>query len=188
MKEMKLKIRGKAPLLMQSGRLANPLDPLSRKIKQITKLKQKTDEDLEEILRLKFMGSLYYEEKIGFHIPSMNLERALFDAAKEYKLGKRFSIACVIVEDALPLIYEGPRDPEKLYKDLNFVDVRCVVVGRSRVPMARPIFKVWGLEATLAYNEDLIDTRDVQQVAQAAGRQGLGTFRRRFGKWELEGR
>lgn len=186
MKELKLKIRGRAPLLMQSGRLANPLDPLSKQIKQITSLRKKTDEDLLEILRLKFAGSLYWSEKSGVHLPAMNLERALFDGAKEYKLGKKFPLAAAIVEDELPLIYEGPKNPEELYADHNFVDVRMVKVGQSKVAMARPIFKVWGILATLAFNPDLMDERDVKMVVRAAGNQGLGTFRRRFGKWECE--
>jgi len=186
MKQLKLKIRGKAPLIMQSGRLANPLDPLSRKVKGITNQRKKTDDDLEEILKLKYLGSLYWNEKDGPYIPGENLDRALFDAAKELKLGKRFVQDSVIVESVLPLIYEGPRVPEKLYANLDFVDVRCVVIGKSRVPMCRPIFKAWGLEATLAFNEERIDERDVRQIVQLAGRQSLGTFRRRFGKFETE--
>lgn len=183
---MQLKIRGRAPLIMQSERLANPLDSLSKEIKKITALRKKTDEDLEALLRLKFLGSCYWNEGAGIHIPAVNLERALFDAAKEFKLGKRFPSATVIVEDCLPLVYDGPKTPEKLYNDARFVDVRSVVVGKSRVPMARPIFKVWAIAATLAVNEDLIDLRDVVQIVANAGRQGLGTFRRRFGKFEAE--
>lgn len=186
MKELKLKVRGVAPLLMQSGRLANPLDPLSKKIKQITGLRKKTDEDLLEILRLKFIGSLYWNEKSCVYLPAMNMERALFDGAKEFKLGKKFPIAAQIIEDELPLIYDGPKKPEDLYADERFVDVRMVRIGTSKVAMARPIFKVWSFKATLAFNPELIDERDVLQVLDAAGRQGLGTFRRRFGKWQAE--
>lgn len=183
---LKLKITGRAPLLMQSGRLANPLDDLSRELKAITSLRKKTDEDLEATLRVKFMGSLYWDQKLGPYIPGENLDRALFDAAKEIKLGKKFTQCAYIVESALRLQYDGPRDPEALYADPAFRDVRMVVISKSRVPMCRPIFNRWGIEATLSFNEDLIDERDVRNIVSFAGRQGLGTFRRRFGKFEAE--
>lgn len=186
MKELKLKLKGKAPLIMQSCILANPLHPMSKEIKKITGLRKKTDDDLEALLKLKFLGSIYWDEKLGPFIPGENLDRAYFDAAKEMKLGKKFTQAALIVEDKLPLVYEGPREPEKLYDNLNFVDTRLVKIGTSRVAMSRPIFKIWALNATLAFNEELIDERDVRQITSFVGRQGLGTFRRRFGKFTAE--
>lgn len=183
---LKLKIRGMAPLLMQSGVLANPLHPMTKELKKITGLRKKTDDDLEQMLKLKYLASMYYDEKTGPYIPGENLDRAYFDAAKELKLGKRFTQCAMIVEDKLPLVYEGPRKPQALYDDLNFVDVRMVKIGTSRVAMSRPIFKVWALNATLAFNEELIDLRDMHQINSFVGRQGLGTFRRRFGKFAVD--
>lgn len=186
MKELKLKIRGGAPLIMQSDLLVNPLHPMSKEIRKITALRKKTDDDIEQLLKLKYLACGYWDKVLGPYIPGQNLDRAYFDAAKEMKLGKRFSQAAVIVEDKIKLEYEGPRLPEELYKNLNFVDTRSVKIGTSRVPLSRPIFKVWALHATLAFNEELIDKRDVVQISSLVGRQSLGTFRRRFGKFMVE--
>lgn len=186
MKSLKLKLVGKAPLLIQSGTLANPMHPLSKELKRITGLRKKTDEDMEAILKLKFLGSLYYDEKDGPYLPTENLYRAMWDASKELKLGKRFTQDVVIPEDRMPLVYQGPRDPEALYADHKFVDVRMVTIGRSKVPMARPIFNVWSCSTTVCFNEERIDDRDMRQIVELCGRQSIGTFRRRFGKFEAE--
>lgn len=186
MKTLQLKIRGKAPLLMQAGTLANPMHPLSKQIKEITSLRKKTDEDLIEILRLKYMGSLYWHEKDGPYLPGENLYRALWDASKELKLGKRFTQDANVLEDRMPLKYDGPREPDALYQDMNFVDTRMVTIGKAKVAMSRPIFKAWACEATLVFNPERLDERDVRQIISVVGRQSIGTFRRRFGKFDVE--
>jgi len=183
--ELKLKLRGIAPLIMQSAVLANPLHPMTKEIKEFTGLATKTDDDQEHLLKLKFLASFYWDAKVGPYIPGQNLDRAYFDAAKEMKKGKKFTQYAMIVENKLPLIYDGPRTPEELYANLNFVDVRPVKIRASRIQMCRPIFKVWSLDATLAFNEQLMDERLIRQISSFVGRQGLGTFRRRFGKFEV---
>jgi hypothetical protein len=184
--EFKLNIKGKAPLIMQSITLANPLHPLAKEIKAITGKRKKTDEDLVEILRLKFFGSIYHDDQLGPFIPGENIDRCFFDAAKELKLGNRWTQSALFVEDKLPLIYEGPRSIDKLYADLRFVDVRMVTVNRARVPMCRPIFNVWSIKPTLAFDEQRINPDDIKQIIGLAGFQKLGTFRRRFGRFDAE--
>jgi hypothetical protein len=57
-------------------------------MKEITKKKNKTEEDLIELARREFMGGLYYEEGFGVYLPAECIEACIRDGAKVNKLGK----------------------------------------------------------------------------------------------------
>ena len=61
MERKQIKLTGVSPLMVQSDRLANPLAPLSKELKQYTGKRTKTDEDHEMIYRLKWEGGLYHD-------------------------------------------------------------------------------------------------------------------------------
>lgn len=73
---MTVTIAGVAPLLMHSDRYSNPLDPLTKKHKQLTAKRKKTDEDQEAILASEWMGSLYLDEKSEVYMPGAVIEAA----------------------------------------------------------------------------------------------------------------
>lgn len=187
MDTIKFHFRGTAPAMMQCERLANPLDPLSKQLKAITGKRKKTDADYEEIARIKFLGSLYYDEKLGPYWPGQNLDRMFADAAKLSKRGQDVKRAFMTLDDKIPVLYEGPRTPEAMYAMRErFVDERSVVVQRARVMMTRPIFREWEIKFECAFDPEVIDKADVISFAKTAGQMiGLSTYRPRFGRFEV---
>src|SRR5882757_911382 len=56
---IRLRLEGTRPLLMHSGRLADPLDPAALDLAHITAKRPKTRADLEEISRREWYGGLW---------------------------------------------------------------------------------------------------------------------------------
>jgi hypothetical protein len=187
MDTLTIRLKGSAPTIMQCDRLVNPFDTITRQLKTITAKRKKTDADLEEINRLKFLGSLYYEPKIGPHWPGQNIDRMIFDAAKLSRRGQDIKRAFMVMDDMVPLIYDGPRTPEELYADARFVDIRSVVIRGQRVMTCRPIFREWKVEYECAYDPDVLNRDDVVAFHATAGQFiGLSTYRPRFGRFGVE--
>jgi hypothetical protein len=186
MRQLKVTIKGAAPLLMHSDRHANPLDPSTKAHKELTGKRKKTDSDHEAIARSEWMGSLYCNAA-GPFVPGQNIDAALIQAAKLQKLGKRFAQAVMVVENEVPLDYQGPRDAEKLFADPRFIDVRGVRVGMAKLMRCRPKFLDWAATFTVAFNEDVVNVNDVRRALEDAGALvGLCDYRPRFGKFTVE--
>lgn len=178
-------IRGISPLLMHNSRLADPLDEATKRLKEVTSKRKKSDDDHLSIRHLEFMGSIYYRPEIGVYLPADSIMATLQAGAKFDKLGKAFK-STVFVEDDVPLIYDGPKEPEKLYEK-RFYDVRSVCVNMARTMRCRPRFNNWEakFEVTLLPGAGLNHT-DVQSALEQAGiMSGLGDFRPRFGRFEV---
>lgn len=186
MKQIKLRFQGMTPLLTHNERLANPFDGLTRQIKAISGKRKKTDDDLLEMARLEWLGGLYFDEQIGPFIPGYNALAALIMGGKVHKLGTAIKRGALVLEDKLPIEYTGPRSPDALFADKQFVDMRSVKVGTSKVLRARPKFDTWTLRLTIAYDETVLQTDDLLRVAQTTGAMvGLGDYRPRFGRFEV---
>jgi|HubBroStandDraft_3_1064219.scaffolds.fasta_scaffold00005_5 hypothetical protein len=187
MDTLKIRLKGSAPTIMQCDRLVNPFDALTRSLKTLTAKRKKTDADLEEISRLKFLGSLYFDAKVGPYWPGQNIDRMIFDAAKLSRRGQDIKRAFMVLDDMVPLIYDGPRTPEKLYADARFVDIRSVVIRGQRVMTCRPIFRDWEVEYEAAFDPDVLNKDDVVAFHSTAGQFiGLSTYRPRFGRFGVK--
>lgn len=186
MKHLQVKITGISPLLMHSDRFANPLDPATKAHKELTGKRKKTDADHEAIAKSEWMGSLYHDPAVGPYIPGQNLDATLQEAAKLQKLGKKFKQAVMVIEDQVPLIYTGPRDPEALFA-AGFLDVRGVKVAMAKLMRCRPKFNQWAAQFTVAFNEDVLNTEEVLKAINDAGSLiGVCDYRPRFGKFTAE--
>ena len=186
MKQMKVAINGITPLLTHNERLANPFDDITRAIKAISGKRKKTEDDLLEMARLEWLGGLYHDADTGPYIPGYNMLAAIISAGKVHKLGTAIKRAALVLEDKLPIEYNGPRDPDALFADKRFVDMRSVKVGTSKVLRARPRFNDWRLKFTVAYDETALQADDLLRVVQTCGAMtGLGDYRPRFGRFEV---
>lgn len=190
MKEITIKVTGTSPILLHSDRLANPLDPNKKKIAPIASKRKKTDDDHLELARLEFAGSIYHDEKLGPYFPGRNIKAALIRSATKTKEGPKFRSGMVVLEDKCKLEYKGPREVDALFKDERFVDMRSVVVQRSRTMRCRPVFQEWELSFTACYDENVLEKEDIIRVAQTAGRLvGFGDYRPDnggdFGRFEI---
>jgi hypothetical protein len=190
MKKVKVEIEGILPLLMHSPRLANPLDSAARAYKEVSGKRKKTDEDYQWMAENEWLLGLYLNEDDEVIIPDLNIEACLIEAAKSMRKGTDFKTA-VIVNGAARL-----RNPEtgRYYKldaireDADFYDTRPVKLKRSDTIMrTRPIFKQWGCEFEIMFDDTIVNKSDVISALNTAGRiKGLGDYRPRFGKFEVK--
>ena len=186
METIEFHLRGIVPTMMQADILANPLHPLKRDLQKITGKNNKSDADHEEIARIEFVASLYYDDEIGPYWPAQNIERMFFDAAKLSRQGQTIRRGFTIPQDKTALIYKGPRVPEKLYADLKFVDMRSVVVSRKRIMRCRPIFPEWEIKFAAIYDSEILNRETLEELANVAGQYiGLSAYRPRFGRFEV---
>lgn len=186
MNTIKFKLTGARPLLMHSDIYADPLNPLTKAHKALTKKRTKTDEDQEAIAKSEWRGGLYIDEK-GPYLPGVNIEAALIAGGKLSKLGTQLKRAVEVMDDRCHLEYQGPRDAEGLWGDGRFHDARSVKVTTSRIIRYRPIFASWSVVCEVAFDADNIDRQQVIKCMTDAGMLvGVGDYRPKFGRFNVE--
>lgn len=184
--KVKLTLTSSSALLMHAARLSDPLDPATKALKVVSAKRTKTDDDHEEMARLEFLGGMYWDEEIGPYIPGANLHRCLVEGARLTKRGRHVERGVIVTDDVLPLGYSGPRTPDELWADKNFVSRLSVGVTTSRVMRTRPRFPQWALEAELIVDTGQLDFEDIQEIAETSGMLiGLGDYRPRFGRFDV---
>lgn len=182
---IKVRLNGRRPLLMHSGRLSDPLDPIARDLAKITGKRLKTAADHEEIARIEWFGGLWLSEGQPC-IPSEAIE-ASFIAAARARRKARQARAGVMVKAPCPLDYDGPRDPHELWKDRAFQLRRSVRINNARTIRTRPHFPTWRAEATVNFLPSLLDRAEVLEIFEIAGAQeGIGDWRPKYGTFTVE--
>jgi len=184
-KTVEFEIEGVSPLLMHNGQMANPLNKFAKELKKISGKRKKTDDDYAEMSRIEFLGGLYVNGDKVPVIPGEVLEATISSGAKNTKKGK-VSKSCIIVDGNFPIIYDGPKSPEKLFEDENFRHICGVKVGQARIMRTRPKFNTWSLKFTVHYLPDVVDAREILTFVEDAGRvSGLCDGRPRFGRFNV---
>lgn len=181
---LRFRITGVAPLLMHNGQLADPLNPHSRSIAEISSKRKKTDADHVEMARREFFGGLYISGGRPC-IPSEMLEATLVRGAMKEKRGPAAK-AGILVEHHALLEYVGPTDPKGLWEDERFRLRSAVKVGTAKVMRTRPLFDGWTAEFDVKFLPTMVNGREVQSFLTAAGEQiGVGDWRPRFGRFSV---
>jgi len=168
-----VEIKGTRPLLMHST--AAMLKPKSNKVKS-----SEHDPVVEAA------DCLYLNDAKKICVPSMAVLSAMRKAATQLKkagAGKK------TLKD---FVFSGLRvepDMIELPNQHYEIDIRPVVVQRSRIMRARPLFKEWGLKFQVEILDDMTwDAGTVRQVFEEAGKyQGLLDFRPLFGTFVVVG-
>lgn len=187
MKTIQVELTGVSALLMHSDRSLDPLDPLVREAGAITSkgAKKRTDVDNARLLEIKFHLALYHDGEKPY-VPERCVLGALRDGARRNRQGKEVMAGVVIDPDNIPLIYDGPKNPDKLYLSTAFRDIRSVVIGKARVVQCRPRFIQWKLPFRLIFDSTVINERTLKAALDAAGMYvGMCDFRPRFGRFEV---
>ena len=186
MKNVRYTINGITPLIMHSERLANPFDEMTRELKALTGKRKKTEDDLLAIAQVEWKGGLYHDKDNGIYLPGYNIFASLIGGGKMHKLGTAIKRAALVNDDYVPIKYDGPSDPDKLFKDKSYVDMRSVKVGTAKVMRCRPIFREWQCTFNVMYEETAIQRSELDLCLKSAGSMvGIGDYRPRFGRFEV---
>ena len=183
--KLSFQITGVSPLIMHNGKLADPLDKMTRAVKEVSGKRNKTESDYEELARLEWLGSLYVKDgKIV--VPAMNIEATFLESARKRRMGKQAQ-AGVYCDGEAPLVYDGPVDIDELWRDDRFRLTVGVRVKGARIMRTRPIFERWSIGVTLRYDESLLNRDVVVSILNDAGdKVGLCDWRPRFGRFTVE--
>lgn len=190
MKTLKVKWTGIRPLVMHNGLMADPTNPFTRRIKEITSKgsKKLTDSDYEERDRLEWEAGLYWDDQKGPIIPSDNIERCIQLGAQKSRIGKDVQAAVFCAESEVKVEYEGPRNKEKMFADGRFSLRKGVAIQKSRVIRIRPMIPTgWSIAFSLEYDESILNEKNlVKAMADAGALIGLGDWRPKFGRFTCE--
>lgn len=127
--------------------------------------------------------------------PATHFEGALIKAAVNFKItGKRgktykdlFKSAVFVNPEMIP---HGVKIPDELTADADeqlYLDVRPVVIQRSRIVRIRPAFsKGWELNFEIEVIDEQLHSELVQDVLVYAGKSvGIGDYRPRMGRFNV---
>lgn len=171
MTPLNVTIKGTRGLLMHST--AAMLLPKSKKVKS-------SEHDPTE----EAAGCLYLNDAKKICVPSMAVLSSMRKAATQLKkAGSGKKTLKDFVFSGLHIEPEMIELPDQNYE----VDIRPVVIMRSRIMRARPLFKTWQLTFQIEIlDEQTWDAGTVRQVLEEAGKyQGLLDFRPLFGTFEV---
>ena len=181
---------GTSPYCPHSDRTADPMDPVSQEIAAITaKKKGMTDLDRDQVDRMKYLAS-FYTNSHGLVIPTKNVMRCIVEAGIPDRMGKAIQQSLTPLGIEIPLVHDGPKTPEDLWKSPEYRWRTNVKVGRGRVPTVRPIFRKWGFVFEADFNEQggIRNFETLKAYIESAGVIiGLGDARRLgYGRFSCE--
>lgn len=188
-KQLQVRLKGVAPLICKNGQTADPLNPYSQAIAKITSKRKKTKADYEEVARLEFLASFYLHDNRPC-LPPRVLKAIIASrggaAGKERR--RKDATAGIWVDNHAYIEYEGPTDPDEMWKDDRFHFTVPVVVKGSKIIRTRVIFPLpWAVEVTYNFNDRLVDERDLKRWLKVAGEEvGLCEWRPEYGRFEPE--
>ena len=186
MKTIKFKVTGTTALMLNNPQTVNPFNEYSKLLKPLTSKRTKTEDDLMEISRIKFLSSLYVSNGV-YIIPAQHFEKSVIEAAKERKLGKKFERSFRIFNDCPLEFKDKDKTPEQLYDLGIYVDVRAVGIKNVKITTTRAIIPQWETVVECFFDESQIDEKDLTEIFTIAGdRYGIGTYRRLYGKFEIK--
>jgi hypothetical protein len=189
--QVTITLRGASPLLCHNGQTADPRNSYAKAMKAVSGKRKKTDADYDEMARLEWLAGLYRADG-DIVLPDYVLESAFVNGAKKSKRGPQAKSGLFFTEHA-SLEFEGKpaaiteESLAQLFEAGAHVHTIGVKVGMSRVMRTRPIFRNWSAAAVVHYDPDVIDRRDLEEIAHDAGRLvGVGDWRPKFGRFTAE--
>lgn len=184
---------GGSPLIMHNERLADPLDDYTRAIAEYSSKRKKTVDDHQEMARLEFLGGLYTEPPLSYPLngsapvvalPAWNILRCLQDGGRRHKRGVDVPRGIYPLAETVPIQFEGPEEPEELWKDGGFHLRKSVGVQRSRMMRTRPLFADWQAELPIEVDAKVFDLHTLKVIWKDAGTYaGLGDMRPVYGRF-----
>lgn len=186
--KIKVTLEGVVPLLCHNGDLCDPFYGPAQAMKEVTKKRKKTEDDLLALRKLEFLGGLYLNDK-GLPCLTADVILGLLSAAgAKLKSKKEMQAGVFTDEDYYAIDFPGSKDPEVMYSKKDHVHVKRAKVGMSAIMRVRPRFKQWKISFVLNIVTDVIDERTVREALELAGRVvGIGDWRPRYGRYNVIG-
>lgn len=181
-------IRGTRKLICHNGEfLADPTSDISKRMKEITGIRKKTDEHYKQMADVEWLGGLYLDEKNRPIVPFTSIKAMLCESARKHRLGKDVKSGLEVVDS--PLIeHDGPKNAtaDDLIGLAKFRDKRLVSVNRAKVMRTRPCFPVWQLRFKVQIDPEIIKENDFAAILETGGRvTGMADYRPEYGKFEV---
>lgn len=203
MKTLKVQWTGIRPLIMENAAMIDPRNEIVRELKRLNHRykeaakkrdnEEQTDALADEMDRLKWMGSAYWRDGIGFFVPADNIAKALRDGAAKSKKGKDIQAAAIIDEIEVPV---GGIDKRQKLKDYYGHESEFVLRCPIRIPpktgarvMADKVCipTGWTLSFSVSYDESLISEQSLLTAMEDSGALvGIGGWRPKFGRFTVE--
>lgn len=188
---VQIRLQGVSPLLCHNGQTADPRNTYAKAMKAVSSKRKKTDADLDELARLEWLAGLYrFGDQLV--IPDYVLESTMINGAKKSKRGPQAKCGLFFTEHAV-LEFAGKPDVindetlAEMFASGDFTHTIGVKVSMSKVMRTRPIFRNWSLSALCQYDPDVLNQRDVEEIAVDAGRLvGVGDWRPKHGRFMAE--
>jgi hypothetical protein len=183
MKDVKFQLTGVAPIILHSNQTVDPLNPYAKQMKSISSKRSKTEADFEAMSKIEFFASLYTSEGRVI-IPDKMLNAVFVAGAMKDKNGPLAKAGAYFDQHAI-LEYDGPKDPEELWKAGEPFVFRCPVkVQRNTVIRTRAMFPGWSATVSMQYEESIIDIEQIILAWNKAGAVvGMGDWRPRYGRF-----
>lgn len=175
---------GTAPLLMNSDS-ADQEGELFRAYRNLSVKSRKSLDDEARLREMQWQLAMYLDEDLGPYIPETYVIGALSTAATKWRKGTTIKHSLVVLQDRIPLEYDGPRTQQELW-DAGFRDTRMVTnagFNRGRVVRCRPCFDNWEVTAEIAFDPEEIDPDTLDLVVERSQKFGFGDYRPRFGSF-----
>jgi hypothetical protein len=193
-KEYRVTWTGLKPLVMHNIQLANPFNPITRRVAELVKLckKDPTEENQKALIHTEWLGGLYLDKEQRPVVMS-NAIRACI-AAKSFPTlrgGKDAAKAAITVYDC-PLVQHGERGcvtakdfwERSEREDGRFLLYVPVTVNNNVVMRSRPMFPEWSITFDMTVNTGVIDDDMLRKLMDMAGDNGLYDYRPDYGQFE----
>jgi hypothetical protein len=181
MKTIDVEITGITPLMMNSPKyMIKKLMDGENTTKKVVRDVEKTRDLKEEAERVA------YRSKNGYlYLPSEAIKGCLLNAAVRKKTEKGFPLKSIINAN----VYIEPNEISLGTKNYK-VDIRtCVLQGRNRIVVARPVIETWKAHFTILVDYELSNTLVKNLLEEAGLRYGILAFRPAkggtFGKFKI---
>jgi len=190
-----VRVNGSTPYLMHNERMADPLDAHARALAELSRKTRKTIAEHEQMARVEFEGTIYHdpdvpgpvpEGALGPYLPARQLWRMLIAGGTAQKIGENIRRGVQIVEQRVPLNYDGPRDIDGLWAE-GYWDRSTIVVSQKRVPRTRPCFTSWAATVRYWVVRTEVDFDKLERAGERGGAlYGLGDARKLgFGRCQV---
>jgi len=175
-------------LLCHNGQTADPRNTYAKAMKAVSSKRKKTDADFDELARLEWLAGLYrFRDEIV--IPDYVLEAVFINGAKKSKRGPQAKCGLFFTDHA---VLNFPNKPEQINDETlsemfdsgEYTHTVGVKVGMAKVMRTRPMFRHWSMNATASFDPDVLNLRDIEEIAVDAGKLvGIGDWRPKHGRF-----